>query len=161
MKSNGERLRSKARRVQRNCDNGDEQHTRGHARECRPLRGRFQEEAPPCLGANAITLACCGSRSVVSSHRLIRRWRPLAVDFYACETACKCQDKVTLLHHKILSPRMMHHNGRCTLLRFQQEARSQPHAYVLLRLEQREELCLVLQIGTRWIAERIARAAIL
>ena len=66
-----------------------------------------------------------------------------------------------ILHHKILSPRMMHHNRRRALLRLQQETRSQTHAHVLLRLEQREELCLVLQVRTRRIAERIPRPAIL
>src|SRR5208282_1611995 len=66
-----------------------------------------------------------------------------------------------VLHHKILSPLMMHHNRRGALLRLQQEPRSQPHAHVLLRLEQREQLCLVLQIWTRGIAEGIARTAIL
>ncbi len=66
-----------------------------------------------------------------------------------------------LLHHKILGARMMHHYRRRTLLGFQQEAGSQADAYVLFRLEQGEELGLVLQVRTGRIAEGIARAAIL
>jgi len=56
---------------------------------------------------------------------------------------------------------MMHHNRRRALLGIQQEAGCQAHAYVLFGMKRREELGLILQVGAGWIAEGIARAAIL
>ncbi len=66
-----------------------------------------------------------------------------------------------LLNHKIFRAGMVDHDGRSGLLRLQQEAGGQAHADIFFRMEQREQLGLVLQIGTCRIAERIARAAIL
>ena len=64
-------------------------------------------------------------------------------------------------HHEILRPRMMHHQRRSTLLRLQQKPRGQPHSHILLRLQQDEQLRLILQIRARRIPKRIPRPAIL
>src|SRR6266403_549146 len=84
----------------------------------------------------------------------------------ACRTprAKPCAaDSVSALnsYYKILRPGMVDHNRRRTLLGLEQESAGQPHADVLLRLEQRKQLRLILQIRTRRIAKRIPRSAIL
>ena len=55
---------------------------------------------------------------------------------------------------------MMHHDRGSALLRLEQESGSQPHSDVFFRLEQGEELGLILQIGARRISEGIPRPAI-
>ena len=65
------------------------------------------------------------------------------------------------LHHKILSPGMMHHQCRSTLLWLQKKSRSQPHPNILLRAKQSKQLRLIFQIRASWIPKRIPRPAIL
>src|SRR5258706_5075995 len=55
---------------------------------------------------------------------------------------------------------MVHDDRRRGLLWFQQDSTREPHADVLLRVEQGEEFGLVFQMRTRGISEGIARAAI-
>ena len=54
---------------------------------------------------------------------------------------------------------MVHDDGGGRLLRFQLPIFSQVDAN-LLRLQQREELALIFQVGTRGISEGIARATV-
>jgi hypothetical protein len=56
---------------------------------------------------------------------------------------------------------MVHHDRRSRLLGIEKERRSQPHAHILFRLEQCEQLRLILQVRARRITERIARPALL
>src|SRR5258708_31362449 len=56
---------------------------------------------------------------------------------------------------------MMHYQRRCRLLRLEQKPRSQPHPHILLRLQQRKQLRLVLQIRASRIPKRTPRPTIL
>lgn len=58
-----------------------------------------------------------------------------------------------LLNYKILRARVVHHDSARTLLRFELERLRKLHADILLRLQQHEQLNLVLKIRTRRISE--------
>src|SRR5579864_2353585 len=96
-----------------------------------------------------------------------RQWRFLVAlshctDSQGLVVACiAANGQRPLLNHKILCLRMMHHNCRSRLLRVHVEAGGQMDADVLFRLQDGKELGLVFQIGTGWIAERVARATVL
>jgi hypothetical protein len=55
---------------------------------------------------------------------------------------------------------MVHHDAVGALLRLQVEALREAHADIFLRLKQTEDFCLIFQVGTGWVAEGVARAAI-
>src|SRR6185437_2510615 len=65
----------------------------------------------------------------------------------------------TASHHKILRTGMVHHHRRSGLLRFNLERVGQRDPD-LLRMQNREQLGLVLEIRTRRIPKRVARAAV-
>jgi len=55
---------------------------------------------------------------------------------------------------------MVHNDAIGALFRLQVKLFREPYANVLLRLQQAKYLRLVLEIGARWVAEGVARAAI-
>src|SRR3954468_12365391 len=63
--------------------------------------------------------------------------------------------------HEVLGGWMVNDECGRALLRLQQKARGQPHAYVLFRFEQCKQFCLVFQVWASRVAKRVARTAIL
>src|SRR6185312_2927900 len=62
-------------------------------------------------------------------------------------------------HHEILRTVMVHHHRRSRLLRFNLERVGQRNPD-FFRMQNREELGLILEIRTRRIPKRVARAAV-
>src|ERR1022692_4622183 len=90
-------------------------------------------------------------------HRHIRRTRSSA----SRTPSWSGWQSSSYLHHEVLRGGVVHDNGRGALLRIKQEPGGQMHTDVFVRMQQREQLRLVFQIGARRVSKRVARSAIL